>query len=250
MHAMPSLLRPCLRFRNSNVVRHLGILSLLCVGLTSVPFANAEEERCTDYNPERNVYWGDLHIHTSYSMDAYMFDTRLTPEDAYRFARGESRMLPPLGADGKGTVPFQIGRPLDFAAVTDHADAMGGVRLCTDPKSGGYKTGTCAKYRSPFTPTTVEESTNDIVGRVNALNSVPLCGEDGKLCREALVGVWKDIQSAAAKFDDPRSHQDPPERHLSKRQGHREPDPILGSTQGIGAVAGTRSTMHQRRRRL
>ena len=58
--------------------------------------------RCADYDPQRNVYWGDLHIHTSYSMDAYMFDTRLTPEDAYRFARGETRMLPPLDENDRG----------------------------------------------------------------------------------------------------------------------------------------------------
>ena len=41
-----------------------------------------------DYNPDKNVYWGDLHVHTAYSMDAYMFDARLTPRHAYRFAQG------------------------------------------------------------------------------------------------------------------------------------------------------------------
>ncbi|MBJ22609.1 MAG: hypothetical protein CL933_24635 [Deltaproteobacteria bacterium] len=159
-------------------------------------------ERCADYDAERNVYWGDLHVHTSYSMDAYIFDTRLDPEDAYRFARGEARMLPPLDEEGRGTIPFQIGRPLDFAAVTDHADAFGGVRLCTDPESDAYSTELCKNYRRPFNPASVGAGTKDIVGRVASLNSAPLCGADGALCRAGLIDTWKDLQRAAAKFDD------------------------------------------------
>lgn len=67
----------------------------------------AEGERCYDYDPDKNVYWGDLHVHTAYSMDAYMFDTRLTPRDAYRFARGKQVKLPPLDDQGRGTLPFE-----------------------------------------------------------------------------------------------------------------------------------------------
>ncbi len=158
--------------------------------------------RCADYDPQRNVYWGDLHIHTSYSMDAYMFDTRLTPEDAYRFARGETRMLPPLDENDRGTVPLTISRPLDFAAVTDHADAFGGVRLCTDPESSAYQSDLCKNYRRPYAPASVAEATKDITGRVTSLNSTPLCGKDGAICRAATVDTWKDLQSAAAKYDD------------------------------------------------
>jgi len=172
---------------------------LLIAGTASAAPTGAQ---CTDYDPEKNVYWGDLHIHTSYSMDAYIFDTRLTPEDAYRFARGEERMLPPLDENGRGTVPFRIGRPLDFAAVTDHADAFGGVRLCTDPESDAYNSPLCKNYRRPFAPKSVGEGTKDITGRVASLNSEPLCGADGSLCREASIDTWKDLQRAAAKYND------------------------------------------------
>ena len=42
-----------------------------------------------DFNPSKNAYFGDLHIHTSWSFDAFIYNTRTSPDDAYRFAKGE-----------------------------------------------------------------------------------------------------------------------------------------------------------------
>jgi hypothetical protein len=188
------------RTRPYSSVLLAGLFGLLMTPAASQSASAAEQ--CTDYNPQRNVYWGDLHIHTAYSMDAYMFDTRLMPNDAYRFARGEKRMIAPLDTEGNGTVPLQLERPLDFAAVTDHADALGGVRICTDPTNAHYNNTACLNYRRVYTPKSVEESTNDIVERVARLNSEPLCGADGAICRDALIDTWRDLQTAAAKHND------------------------------------------------
>jgi len=65
-----------------------------------------------------NVYWGDTHVHTSYSMDAGAFGARLGPVDAYRFAKGEEM----LASSGQ---PVKLMRPLDFLVVADHSDNMG-----------------------------------------------------------------------------------------------------------------------------
>ena len=61
-------------------------------------------------NPERNAYYGDLHVHTANSFDAYVFGTTSTPADAYRYARG--RALPhPNGYE------VQLQQPLDFTDI-------------------------------------------------------------------------------------------------------------------------------------
>ncbi|MEE8512165.1 MAG: DUF3604 domain-containing protein, partial [Acidiferrobacterales bacterium] len=67
--------------------------------------------------PDR-VYWGDTHLHTKLSPDAGLIGTTLGVEDAYRFARGE-KIISNTGQ------PVQLIRPLDFLAVTDHAEYIG-----------------------------------------------------------------------------------------------------------------------------
>ena len=70
-------------------------------------------------NPDKNAYFGDLHIHTKNSFDAYIFNIRVTPDDAYKFGRG-APITHPLGYE------IQLdGPPLDFMAVTDHIEYMG-----------------------------------------------------------------------------------------------------------------------------
>ena len=76
-------------------------------------------------NPERSAYFGDLHVHTALSFDAYAFGTTSSPSDAYRFARGEAINHP----SGFG---MQLKRPLDFYGVTDHAMFLGVVQEAAD----------------------------------------------------------------------------------------------------------------------
>ena len=79
-------------------------------------------------NPFRNPYYGDLHVHTKYSFDAYIFGVTATPYDAYKFATGRA-IKHPLGFDMK------LREPLDFYAVTDHGFYMGMIENYADTSS-------------------------------------------------------------------------------------------------------------------
>ena len=73
----------------------------------------------------RYAYFGDLHVHTAYSLDAFQFGTLATPDDAYRYAQGQAIKHP-------GGFDMQLERPLDFYAVTDHGIYLGLVRAGAD----------------------------------------------------------------------------------------------------------------------
>jgi len=95
-------------------------------------------------NPDMNLYWGELHLHTAESFDASLFGTTLGVEDAYRFARGE----PLTGPAGE---VMQLSRPLDFIAITDHAEGFGTRTHCDDPDLSFSETAACwlANQRNP-----------------------------------------------------------------------------------------------------
>lgn len=90
---------------------------------------------CADARPGfKNAYFGDLHTHTSFSLDAYFFNALTDPRMAHRFAKGKAPLpLPALGSQDVFTPAREItlDRPLDFNAVTDHAEFLGGfITLC------------------------------------------------------------------------------------------------------------------------
>ena len=76
-------------------------------------------------NRDRNPYYGDLHVHTKYSFDAYVFGVTASPDDAYRYAKGAA-VKHPLGYEMK------LQEPLDFYAVTDHGFYMGMIQAYAD----------------------------------------------------------------------------------------------------------------------
>ncbi len=85
-------------------------------------------------NPLNNVYFGEQHVHTSASPDAFAFGTRNDANAAYRYAKGEA-----IKNDQSGKM-IQKRTPYDWAAVTDHAEYLGMMPLLLDPKSPLQKT--------------------------------------------------------------------------------------------------------------
>src|SRR6516162_10483054 len=106
------------------VLKQLGkILAAGLLGFVSLP-ALAQQP-----NPERNAYFGETHLHTSWSVDAWVMGNRLTgPDDALKYAQGQT-IKHPLGFD------IKIETPLDFMGVTDHSEYVGVTKEANTPGS-------------------------------------------------------------------------------------------------------------------
>ena len=93
---------------------------------------------------ERVPLFGDLHVHTRLSTDAYAFGTRATPDDAYRYAKGEP-IQHPAGYE------IALRAPLDFCAVTDHGEYLGMLAAMSDPAHPLSKVPEAAGLATPQT---------------------------------------------------------------------------------------------------
>ena len=159
-----------------------------------------------DGTQERNVYYGDLHVHTAYSFDGYAFGTLATPYDAYRFAKGEA-IKNPAGFN------MQLTRPMDFYAVTDHAVFLGLLKAAADKTSAFSKN----EFSEPFHDLNAPENFGiDLISRVKRLFAfagfIPNATKglnDGSLNRQEVLGVvrnaWEDTIDAAEQFNAPGS---------------------------------------------
>lgn len=164
------------------------------------PLVRYTEERapCLNRTPLRNLYWGDTHIHTRYSFDAWVVDTRATPSDAYRFARGEPMQILPLDENGEGTTRIQLDRPLDFAAVTDHSEYLAEIDGCTTPGSGAYDTDTCRQYRIADQNTVVAFGSR--ITSATPSRFAGIC--DAIDCAAESRRVWRRIRDEAEEWYD------------------------------------------------
>src|SRR5262245_6425749 len=195
-------------------MRRTGIVALFVLvgstaGAVSPPWRRTEtREPCTSFNALRAPFFGDLHVHTSFSADAYIFGTRGTPRQAYDFARGIGTAT--LADENEAqTRTARIDRPLDFMGVTDHGEWFGEVRLCSTPGSPVYDDTLslaaglapyCAELRQVDANTPEEFSTvidwQSPAGQRFPKKSVEFCFLPGVDCDAAAVSVWQDEQAA------------------------------------------------------
>ncbi len=154
---------------------------------------------CADFDTLRRPLFGDLHVHTSFSQDAYIRATRVTPQDAYDFARGQTVMLPDLA--GASTRPVTLARPLDFTAVTDHAEFFGEVRVCTTPGSPAYGEDLCVRLRETGIDVDRMSQNNSLfsfpAGLPDPPDSHAFCSLPGVDCDGDAVSLWQETQAAA-----------------------------------------------------
>lgn len=154
---------------------------------------------CSDRAPLKTAFFGDLHVHTALSADAYPEGTRVFPDAAYAFAQGETIDLPV--ATGAEAVQAQLSRPLDFVSITDHSESIGEGYICrTEGAFAGYDTRECQTFRRG------EDAGLRMFTVVHAgtrpTRKKAVCGNDDEDCHAAARIVWQQtIEAAETAYD-------------------------------------------------
>lgn len=149
-----------------------------------------------DYSPyptknfPNRVYFGDTHLHTSYSTDAGMVGNTLGPAEAYRFARGEA-------VTSSTGLPARLQRPLDFLVVADHAENLGLAPLIATSDPELLKSAWGKKVHDLVKAGKGPDAYNEWITRMNALDD-PFKGNDA-IGRTA----WAQVTAAAEKYNEP-----------------------------------------------
>jgi hypothetical protein len=145
-------------------------------------------------NPDRNAYFGDLHVHSAHSFDAYVYGTIARPDDAYRYAKGEV-LAHPLGYE------MGLNKPLDFYSVTDHAVFLGIAQSMLD-KGSKLSTHETAKYFEKMDTVTERRAAFvRMVSYVVSGNHDEILDEYDGL--EIVKTAWSDVVNAANRHYEP-----------------------------------------------
>jgi hypothetical protein len=157
-----------------------------------------------DPNPDRNAYFGDLHVHTAYSFDAYVFGTLNSPDDAYRYAKGGA-------LDHPSGYQVQLQKPMDFYAVTDHAMLMGLVKEAAETDTEFSKYEVTTPLHNINAPDNMNVLSLDDRGSAfgtflpQVLNGLLDGSIDRDLVDSVTKSVWRDTVAAANEAYNPGS---------------------------------------------
>jgi hypothetical protein len=178
----------------------------LIAGASVVLFAGGPELRAQDapgptgrkidYSPyptkdfPNRVYFGDTHLHTSYSTDAGMVGNTLGPEEAYRFARGEQ-------VTSSTGLPAKLQRPLDFLVVSDHSENLGLAPMIAESNPDLLKTEWGRLVHDLVKAGKGPQAYEEWIKGMNAFKD-PLKGNDA-LTRT----MWERSTAAAEKYNEP-----------------------------------------------
>ena len=153
-----------------------------------------QENKYKDKNELKNVYFGDLHVHSSFSFDAYIFNTRFDVNESYEFARGK----PFKNMYGE---TMQISRPLDFAAVTDHAETFGILESCSDPDITDEQQRICERLETPSFKFFAELRETAVLRPPVSFMTMAINDKDKE--ERFIRSTWKKIIDAAERHNDP-----------------------------------------------
>ena len=146
--------------------------------------------------PER-VYWGDTHLHTSNSVDAFAFGVKLGPEEALRFARGEE-VTASMGLKAK------LDRPLDFLVIADHSGGLGSTQALYEAPRFLIRDPTLRRWydtmhEGPQGRLKVTGELIDLAGR----NALPAALNDPEKQKSRTTKIWTTQSSIVERYNEP-----------------------------------------------
>ncbi len=144
-------------------------------------------------NPLKNVYFGEQHLHSENSPDAFAAGTRQKREDAFRYGRGDEITLSTNGQKIKRKTPY------DFVALTDHAEYFGVMPKLVDPSDPLNKTALGKELSNPTVPATSPKSAvNQILGSILTSTAMPQFVKP-----EMLKSNWREAIKVINQYNDP-----------------------------------------------
>jgi hypothetical protein len=155
-------------------------------------FEQAQPAQHAAFNPLRNVYFGDTHVHTALSFDAYLMGTRRSPDDAYEFAKGKA-------IEHARGFPMQMKKPLDFLAVSDHAVYLGMMRAIADAEGPYAEHPLHAVLKGATSSEGSRAAFQSVAGYILGDAEKRASLENSKIMRSA----WQEIIEAAERHNEP-----------------------------------------------
>lgn len=137
------------------------------------------------------VYWGDQHVHTGWSVDAGAAGATLTPEDAVRFARGEEII------SSTGT-PARLARPLDWVVVADHSDMAGTIFSIRDGDASFMAVPLIKKWHNMMKAGKGLQATSEMI-QAQSNNRIPAVMKDKKFA----MNIWRTNTAIMEKYNEP-----------------------------------------------
>ena len=169
----------------------------LAVTATAVPKTKEHYSPYAGRDYPTRVYFGDTHHHTANSGDAFMGGNRLSPADAYRFARGEEV----VSSTG---IPVKLSRPLDFLVISDHAEGLGVMYEVYNGNPTFMSDTTLQRWNKAMKAggKAAADATNEVVSG-QAQGTLPKPITDPATSGPVMKSVWQAYTETAEQFNDP-----------------------------------------------
>jgi len=147
--------------------------------------------------PATQLLWGDTHVHTSNSVDAFGFGVKLGPEEALRFARGEE-------VTSTGGLKAQLERPLDFLVIADHSGGLGATKALYEAPSFLIRDPTLRRWRDEMHkgPEGMQRVTAELIDRAGR-NDLPATLTDPERQRKTSTNIWTGHSTLVERYNEP-----------------------------------------------